>query len=167
MLEQFQDLQVRPQSQRLQILELLNDLMFQHRQALKDLGEEFVVGVTDLVSGEKDPRNLMIIFSVLKVIMIEWDITNHAEVSHRPEETKGYAYTYQPLFDSVFCYFPITFRPRPDDPYGITAQDLKDRLRDCVSSSTLFAPFAFPQLIEKLDSTSPSVKVRISRVSRS
>jgi predicted membrane protein len=80
MLEHFQDLQVRPQSQRLQILDLLNDLMLQHRQALKELGAEFIVGITDLVSGEKDPRNLMIIFSVLKAIMIEWDISNHAEV---------------------------------------------------------------------------------------
>lgn len=73
-------MQVRPQSQRLQILDLLHDLMFQHRQALKELGEEFIVGVTDLVSGEKDPRNLMIIFSVLKAVMIEWDISNHVEV---------------------------------------------------------------------------------------
>ena len=54
--------------------------MLQHRPALKDLGKEFVVGVTDLVSGEKDPRNLMIIFSVLKAVMIEWDISEHAEV---------------------------------------------------------------------------------------
>ena len=64
------------------------------------------------------------------------------------------------MFDSVFCYFPITFRPPPDDPYGITAQDLKDRLRGCVAASSLFAPFAFLQLIDKLDSTSPNVKVR-------
>lgn len=142
MLEHFQDLQIRPQSQRLQILELLNDMMFQHRQALKEMGDEFVVGVTDLVSGEKDPRNLMIIFSILKAVMVEWDISSHAE----------------PMFDSVFCYFPITFRPPPDDPYGITAKDLKDRLRNCVAASSLFAPFAFPQLIDKLDSTSPNVK---------
>lgn len=63
------------------------------------------------------------------------------------------------LFDSVFCYFPITFRPPLDDPYGITAQDLKTRLRECIAASGQFAPFAFPQLIDKLDSTSPNVKV--------
>ena len=80
MLEHFQDLQIRPQSQRLQILELQNDMMLQHRQALKEMGDEFVVGVTDLVSGEKDPRNLMIIFSILKAVMVEWDISSHAEV---------------------------------------------------------------------------------------
>ena len=80
MLEHFQDLQIRPQSQRLQILELLNDLMSKHRLALKSLADESLVGITDLVSGEKDPRNLMIIFSVLKVVMVEWDIVGHAEV---------------------------------------------------------------------------------------
>ena len=80
MLEHFQDLQIRPQKDRLQILELLNDLMLQHRAALKDMGQEFVVGVTDLVSGEKDPRNLMVVFSVLKAVMVEWDISAHAEV---------------------------------------------------------------------------------------
>ena len=65
------------------------------------------------------------------------------------------------LFDSVFCYFPITFRPPPDDPHGITAKDLKARLRECISASRYFAPLAFPQLLDKLDSTSPAVKVRI------
>ncbi len=72
---------IRPHSQRLPILELLNDLMLKHRAALKSLGDEAIVGITDLVSGEKDPRSLMIIFSVLRVIMVEWDITRQAEAS--------------------------------------------------------------------------------------
>ena len=80
MLEHFQDLQIRPQSQRLQILELLNNLMLIHRNTLKELGNESIVGITDLLSGEKDPRNLMVIFSILKVVMVEWDISAHAEV---------------------------------------------------------------------------------------
>lgn len=62
------------------------------------------------------------------------------------------------LFDSVYNYFPITFRPPPNDPYGITAQDLKDRLQDCIASTRHFAPHAIPALLDKLDSTSPNVK---------
>jgi DNA repair/transcription protein MET18/MMS19 len=81
-LTSLQDLQIRPQSQRFQILELLHGLMSNHRKALLGLGDEFVIGVTDLVSGEKDPRNLMIVFSILHAIMVEWDISQHAEVSH-------------------------------------------------------------------------------------
>ena len=84
MIEHFQDLQIRPQVQRLQIIELLNDLMSKHRNALKDMGDDAIIGITDVVSGEKDPRNLMVIFSILKVVMIEWDISRHAEVCILP-----------------------------------------------------------------------------------
>lgn len=55
-------------------------LMSSHRPALKGLGVESLVGITDLVSGEKDPRNLMIVFSILRVVMTEWDVVGHAEV---------------------------------------------------------------------------------------
>lgn len=84
----------------------------------------------------------MVVFSILKVPMIEWDISNSA----------------QDLFEAVFNYFPITFRPPPNDPYGISAQDLKDRLRECISSTGFFAPYAFPALLDKLDSTSMNTK---------
>lgn len=80
LLEHFQDLQLRPQSQRLLVFELLHGLMTGHRQALRNLGGESLIGITDLVSGEKDPRNLMIIFSILKAVMVEWNIENNAEV---------------------------------------------------------------------------------------
>ena len=35
----------------------------------------------------------------------------------------------QDYFDITFCYFPITFRPPPNDPYGISADNLKDSLQ--------------------------------------
>ena len=44
------------------------------------MGEISLVGIVDLMTGEKDPRNLMMVFSILKVVMMEWDITNHVEV---------------------------------------------------------------------------------------
>lgn len=46
------------------------------------MGDESLVGIVDLVSGERDPRNLMLIFSILKVPMVEWDISNHVQVAH-------------------------------------------------------------------------------------
>lgn len=63
------------------ILQLLNDLMLHHRAALKSLGSESLIGVADLVAGERDPRNLMVVFSLLRVLIVEWDIARHAEVS--------------------------------------------------------------------------------------
>ncbi|KAJ5591883.1 uncharacterized protein N7459_002252 [Penicillium hispanicum] len=138
----FQDLQSRSQSQRFQVFHLLNELMSNHRDALRNMGEISLIGIVDLMTGEKDPRNLMVVFSILKVVMVEWDISDHVEL----------------LFDAVYNYFPITFRPPPNDPYGITAQDLKGRLQDCISSTRHFAPHAIPSLLDKLDSTSPNVK---------
>lgn len=44
------------------------------------MGDESLVGIVNLMTGEKDPRNLMLVFSILKVVMVEWDVSNHAEV---------------------------------------------------------------------------------------
>ena len=112
--------------------------------AIKEMGVESLIGTIDLINGEKDPRNLMLAFSMLKVLMVEWGVSQHGET----------------LFDAIFAYFPITFRPPPNDPYGITAQDLKDRLQECIASTSHLAPYAIPALTDKLDSTSPNVKVK-------
>lgn len=49
--------------------------------ALKSMGGKFITGLVELVGGEKDPRNLMIVFSVVKVVLVEFDIVVHIEVS--------------------------------------------------------------------------------------
>lgn len=56
--------------------------MLHNRPALKEIGDESIEGITDVVSGEKDPRNLMIVFSMLRVLIVEWDISSHVEVIH-------------------------------------------------------------------------------------
>ena len=111
-------------------------------QQLHERESDFLPRVISYFDGEKDPRNLMVVFSILKVPMTEWDISSCV----------------QDMFDAVFNYFPITFRPPPGDPYGISAQDLKDRLRECISSNGSFAPYTFPALLDKLDSTSMNTK---------
>lgn len=49
--------------------------------ALKHMGSKFITGLVELIGGEKDPRNLMIVFSVVKVVLVEFDIVAHTEVS--------------------------------------------------------------------------------------
>ncbi|KAF2857605.1 ARM repeat-containing protein [Piedraia hortae CBS 480.64] len=137
--------QIKYQSQRFAIVQLINMLLNKYRGAIRQMyiqDPNFMSAFVSFFDGERDPRNLMVIFSLYLVPMMEWDVHAHA----------------QELFEAVFNYFPITFKPPPDDPYKITAQDLKERLRDCITANTLFAPFAFPQLLDKLDSTSLNTK---------
>ena len=127
------------------MLLLVDRLLSKYRDAIHTLHTEsadFLPRFIAYFDGEKDPRNLMIVFSLLRVIGTEWDVSAAA----------------QDLFDASFNYFPITFRPPPDDPFGITAQDLKERLKLCISASSSFSPYSFPALLDKLDSTSMNVK---------
>jgi DNA repair/transcription protein MET18/MMS19 len=44
--------------------------------------EEFLSRFIAYFDGEKDPRNLMVVFSILKVVMTEWDISSCIQVRH-------------------------------------------------------------------------------------
>ncbi len=116
--------------------------MLRKRKALKEYGADFIVGFSGLMNGEKDPRNLMLAFSIMKVIITEFHIVSQVV----------------DLFDVVYCYFPITFRPPKDEPSAITTEDLKLRLRECLSANHQFAPYLVPALIEKLNAVALSVK---------
>ncbi|WWC65616.1 uncharacterized protein I303_108236 [Kwoniella dejecticola CBS 10117] len=131
------------QATRHMVYVLFDSLLATHRSALKSMGTSFLNSYTKMVDGEKDPRNLMLLFSIDRVILLEFDVKDHIE----------------DFFDITFCYFPITFRPPPNDPYGITADDLKLALRACMASSPYFARMAIPLFLEKFATlTGPSMK---------
>jgi DNA repair/transcription protein MET18/MMS19 len=120
---------------RFEVYKLVDLFLIEHRATIKRMEGEFINGILSLAGLEKDPRCLMVYFSILLVILAEWDIQ---------EEVKD-------LWESVSRYYPITFRAKPDDPIGITPNELKLRLRMCMAATSEFAPMAFPFLIEKLD----------------
>ena len=76
------DLPKHPPMTRFRVLTLIDALMSGYRDSLKAMGDKFVTGLADLIGGEKDPRNLMIVFSVMKVVLVEFDIVKHAEVCY-------------------------------------------------------------------------------------
>ncbi|VDP29975.1 unnamed protein product, partial [Soboliphyme baturini] len=45
------------------------------------------------------------------------------------------------LFDQFAAYFPLDFKPSPDDLYGITVEVLSHALEECLTSTPAFAPF--------------------------
>ena len=51
-----------------------------YRPGLKSMGKEFLVGYLKIADGEKDPRNLLLAFSIGRVLLIEFDISSHVQV---------------------------------------------------------------------------------------
>ncbi|KAH0836552.1 ARM repeat-containing protein [Lanmaoa asiatica] len=121
------------QSTRFYVYSIMNALVNAYRGHLKSMGEQFLSSYAALVSGEKDPRNLLIAFKIARVILTDFDISKNVEN----------------YFDITFCYYPITFRPPPNDPYGINIDDLKDSLRACLST-TAFGTLGITLFLEKL-----------------
>ncbi|KAK0188708.1 ARM repeat-containing protein [Armillaria mellea] len=127
---------------RLVVYSIIDNFMARHRDTLKRMNKEFLAGYITLADGEKDPRNLLVAFAIARVILVEFDISDFVE---------GF-------FNITFCYFPITFRPPPNDPYGISADDLKHNLRRCLCATPAFGPMAIPVFLEKLTAGSPITK---------
>lgn len=130
------------QTTRFFVFNTIDSLLKSHSDDLKAMGDQFVAGYAALASGEKDPRNLTVAFAIARVILTEFDISKHVE----------------DYFDITFCYFPITFRPPPNDPYGISADDLKSSLLPCLSATPAFGRLGVPLFLEKLTAGSPVTK---------
>lgn len=111
-----------------------------------DFFAEFTDSFLTLSAGEKDPRNLLISFKLSNLILT----TFPTRIVEKEQEK---------LFDNVFCYFPITFQQPKNDPYGITANQLKEALDGCLAANGIFAKQVFPALIEKLTAVSQQVKI--------
>nr|KAJ3421620.1 mms19 nucleotide excision repair [Polyrhizophydium stewartii] len=136
------NVQTFQQSVRNTVFRIFVKLFDANLPGLQKLGAEFVLGFIHVMDGEKDPRNLILAFRLAQLITRHLDFQKHAE----------------DLFEVVFCYFPITFRPLPNDPFGVTADDLRTELCAVVSSTKAFAPYAVPVLLEKATSDSASAK---------
>ncbi|ORZ33828.1 Dos2-interacting transcription regulator of RNA-Pol-II-domain-containing protein [Catenaria anguillulae PL171] len=134
---------VFPQTTRYRFFQLFDLLTTRHLDAIRrSMEQDFIAGYLAAMDGEKDPRNLMLAFRSLRTLSLHCDLTPCA----------------QDVFEASFCYFPITFKPPPNDPSGISAQDLKSALAACLSASPLFAPWAIPAILEKLESANTNAK---------
>lgn len=78
----FQNVKVQqfPQGARHSSFMLFANLIDKQASALKLINNEFVYGFTQIVDGEKDPRNLMAAFQIMTSIIDNFDISAHVEV---------------------------------------------------------------------------------------
>ncbi|XDV45165.1 hypothetical protein PO909_013302 [Leuciscus waleckii] len=142
----FQDVHVQSLmlAERSCVYNILISLMESREEELKGLGADFTFGFVQSVDGERDPRNLLLAFQVARNII------------HRGYDLGKFV---EELFEVTSCYFPIDFSPPPNDPHGITQEDLILSLRNVLTGTSRFAEFLLPLIIEKLDSDVQSAKV--------
>nr|XP_061807584.1 MMS19 nucleotide excision repair protein homolog [Nerophis lumbriciformis] len=142
----FQDVHVQSLllADRASVYKMLINVMDTREAELKDLGADFVFGFVQSMDGERDPRNLLLAFQIAKKII------------HRGYNLGKFA---EELFEVTSCYFPIDFTPPPNDPHGITRDELIQELRQVLTGTPKFAEFLLPLIIEKLDSDVQSAKL--------
>ncbi|XP_025095923.1 MMS19 nucleotide excision repair protein homolog isoform X2 [Pomacea canaliculata] len=119
------------------------NLLTYHLADLQPLGDTFVCGYVQLMDGEKDPRNLMAAFRCSRLICQYFSLGTMVE----------------DMFEVNACYFPVDFVPPPNDPHGITRDDLRLALQHVMSATPLFAQYCYPLLLEKMSSDVQSAKV--------
>ncbi|XP_054913580.1 MMS19 nucleotide excision repair protein homolog isoform X2 [Poeciliopsis prolifica] len=142
----FQDVHVQSLmlAERACVYNMLINLMESREDELKGLGADFVFGFVQSMDGERDPRNLLLAFQIARNIVLRgYSIDKFSEE----------------LFEVTSCYFPIDFSPPPNDPHGITKEELIQALRAVLTGTPKFAEFLLPLIIEKLDSDVQSAKL--------
>ncbi|NXE55199.1 MMS19 protein, partial [Casuarius casuarius] len=142
----FQEVHVQSllQLDRHTVYSIITNFMGTREEELKSLGADFTFGFIQVMDGEKDPRNLLVAFQIVRDLIVK----NYA-LGPFVEE----------LFEVTSCYFPIDFTPPPNDPHGIQREDLILSLRAVLASTPQFAEFLLPLLIEKMDSDLQSAKL--------
>ncbi|NWS84455.1 MMS19 protein, partial [Toxostoma redivivum] len=142
----FQEVHVQSlmQLDRHTVYSIITNFMNTREEELKGLGANFTFGFIQVMDGEKDPRNLLVAFQIVRDLI-----------------AKDYALGpfVEELFEVTSCYFPVDFTPPPNDPHGIQREDLILSLRAVLASTPQFAEFLLPLLIEKLDSELQSAKL--------
>lgn len=74
------------------------------------MGADFLNSYTKMVDGEKDPRNLMLLFAMDRVILLEFDISQMVEVSSSDDDKVGPKADYVGLLRYHFLLFPNIFQ---------------------------------------------------------
>jgi len=123
------------------VFNMLANLLYNRLELVKHVETQFIVGFLQVSEGEKDPRNLMIIFQCTSFILEAFN------VDHLRED----------VFESLAVYFPIDFTPPKGINASVTKSDLILALRSGLSAPSL-ADFSIPLFMEKLDSDLESAK---------
>lgn len=109
-------LSLEPSDTRMKVLTLIKSLYSSAAErAPKELDYANIIkSLVGMMNGEKDPRNLMVLFPLLSEVLTDCQL-----LINNPRD----------VFDAIFCYFPITFKNgSASQDIDITTKDLKKAL---------------------------------------
>lgn len=115
-----------------------------HPTVVEEMFNEFVLGLVSAAEGERDPRNLLLMFSMVPLVAVS--------ASQLGDMLEG-------LFEVVTAYFPIDFVPPSHDPLSVSTEDLVLALRRCLACTPAWAHLLVPLLLEKMESSLTAAKI--------
>jgi hypothetical protein len=131
---------------RQEIFKFVHNSLFDRILQKPDEEVLFLESFLSAIENEKDPRNLKVIFDTVSLIA--------------KQHESGFNNDYiEEFFETIFCYFPVTFRSNPSDPTLISVDELKASLKAAISKNAQFGDLAVPLLIEKLSLNSNAAKI--------
>lgn len=142
-------------STRANLLSLIKDLHSRYEFLLSSRPgvEDFVIGLLSMAQFEKTPTCLGILFPLFTQVTKVWAL--ELEVKRLGDD----------LFKSFYRYFPVDVsRSFVQEPSVPTLQDLSRYLEDCITSHSMYADFAFEDLLGNLD-TVQTVENKVGRSS--
>jgi hypothetical protein len=109
---------------------------------------DYINIVLDAIEGEKDPRNILIMFDLVKNI----------NKSIPKEMCQIYAKNF---FEILDIYYPIEFTPPKNSPDKITSEMLIDALNESFASNEYFFEFLIEVFRDKISSTQVDLKIQV------
>ncbi|SPP84614.1 MMS19 nucleotide excision repair protein homolog isoform X1 [Drosophila guanche] len=128
--------QSQTRGDRTKLFNIFKYLTLTFKEELTTMAGDFVYGLINSIDGERDPRNLEIIFSFMPDFMANYPLLHLAEE----------------MFEIFACYFPIDFNPSKQDPTAITRDQLAAKLTNCLVANNEFAEWTVVLAVEKLES---------------
>lgn len=119
------------------IYTIFQALLENRNDDLRSMGPDFIYGLISAMDGERDPRNLMLLFKLLP------NFIKGFSLGHLAEE----------MFEVIACYFPVDFNSSAPEAQSVTREDLAYSLAPCLYATPEFAEYCIPLIIERLDSS--------------
>ncbi|KAI6186221.1 MMS19 nucleotide excision repair protein [Aphelenchoides besseyi] len=130
------------QADRLKFFEIFEYIAQNFFQVIESTNLQFYALFSNAVSGERDPRCLLKVFTIFAYVMQRMDL----------------GATMEDMFELVACYYPIEYSPRSEDKNPLTAATLTAACESCFLSNRAFSFYTYQLIAEKLTEEEENVK---------